>query len=128
MKSERMNTRNGFTLIELVMTVAIIAILMAIAIPSYTSYIEKAQCEDGKALLSSAAQQMERQRSVNGGKYDANTNISSSSTIFNIQPSNITASDYTLTITTTSAARLSGNLTTTAANVHGGSLAAKCSW
>ncbi|WP_447589234.1 type IV pilin protein [Aquipseudomonas campi] len=123
-----MNKQNGFTLIELVVTCAILVILASIAIPSYTSYIEKAQCEDGKALLTSAAQQMERKRAENGGKYDANTAISSSSTVFGVKASNVSAADYTLTATASSSARISGNMTLTAANVHGGSLTGKCGW
>jgi type IV pilus assembly protein PilE len=35
--------RRGFTLIELMVTVAVIAILAAIAFPSYTSYVRKAK-------------------------------------------------------------------------------------
>lgn len=123
-----MNKQNGFTLIELVVTCAILVILASIAIPSYTSYIEKAQCEDGKALLTSAAQQMERKRAENGGKYDANTAISSSSTVFGVKASNVSAADYTLIATASSSARISGNMTLTAANVHGGSLTGKCGW
>lgn len=123
-----MSKQRGFTLVELVIVMAIIAILATIALPSYLNYIEKTQCEDGKALLSSAAQQMERRRAENGGKYDANTVINSSSKVFNIAASNVTASDYTLTVSTTPSARLNGNLTLDAANSHGGSLAGTCSW
>jgi len=36
-----MNYRHGFTLIELMVTVAIIAILSSIGIPSYQKYIKK---------------------------------------------------------------------------------------
>lgn len=123
-----MNKQSGFTLIELMFTCAILAILAAIALPSYFSQIEKAQCEDGKALLSSAAQQMERRRAENGGKYDANTAINSNSTVFAIKASDVTATTYTLTVSTTSSARISGDMTLTAANAHGGSLTAKCAW
>lgn len=123
-----MNRQSGFTLIELMLTCVILAILAAIALPSYFSYVEKAQCEDGKALLSSAAQQMERRRAENGGRYDANTTINSSSTVFAVIASDVTATTYTLTASTTSSARISGNMTLTAANAHGGSLTAKCAW
>jgi type IV pilus assembly protein PilE len=123
-----MNKQNGFTLIELMITCVVLAILASIAIPSYISYVEKAQCEDGKALLSSAAQQMERRRAENGGKYDTNTTINSSSTVFTVAASNVSAANYTLTASTTSGARISGDMTLTATNAHGGSLAAKCSW
>lgn len=123
-----MNKQSGFTLIELMLTCVILAILAAIALPSYFSYVEKAQCEDGKALLSSAAQQMERRRAENGGKYDVNTAINSSSTVFAVKASDVTATAYTLTASTTSSARISGNMTLTAANSHGGSLTAKCAW
>ncbi|WP_277372798.1 type IV pilin protein [Pseudomonas sp. AA-38] len=123
-----MNKQNGFTLIELMLTCVVLGILAAIAIPSYISYVERAQCEDGKALLSSAAQQMERRRAENGGKYDANTPINSSSTVFSVRASDVTATAYTLTVSTTASARIDGNMTLTAANAHGGTLMDKCGW
>ena len=51
---------SGFTLIELMITVAIIAILAAIAYPSYTQYVRRAHRADAKTALLSNAQFLER--------------------------------------------------------------------
>jgi type IV pilus assembly protein PilE len=50
----------GFTLIEVMIVVAIIGILSAVAYPSYLSYIQKGARSDAKAVLMESAQFMER--------------------------------------------------------------------
>ena len=50
----------GFTLIEVLIALAIVGILSAIAIPSYFSYIERANRADAKATLMDATQFMQR--------------------------------------------------------------------
>jgi len=55
----------GFTLIELMITVAIVAILASIAYPSYQAYIVRGQRVEGKSALLDAAARMERSYSDN---------------------------------------------------------------
>ncbi|MEO7917201.1 MAG: type IV pilin protein [Dokdonella sp.] len=50
----------GFTLIELMITVAVIAVLAAIAFPSYQDQVRKSRRGDAKALMMDLTQQFER--------------------------------------------------------------------
>ncbi len=60
-----LKTNKGFTLIELMIVVAIIGILASIAYPSYVESVAKARRADAKGALLNFANSMERYYTVN---------------------------------------------------------------
>lgn len=57
----------GFTLLELMISLAIVAIMVSIALPTYASYIAKARRADARTQLIQVAQFMQRFYAANDG-------------------------------------------------------------
>lgn len=95
----------GFTLIEIMITVAIVAILGSVAFSAYKDQIEKTRRADGKALLTNISQQLERCY-TKFGRYDNagcsivnGTSLNAENNSYNVAVAGVTATTYTLTAT-----------------------------
>ena len=94
----------GFSLIEIMIAVAVVGIIAAIAIPNYSSYVRRSARADAKSLLMENTQFMERYFTTNNTYVGAtlpNTvspeGASGSAIRYNISfPASPTASTYTM--------------------------------
>jgi len=105
----------GFTLIELMMVVAIIGILSSIAYPSYTEYVLRAKRGDGKAAILAAQLAQEKYR-ANNTSYLAVSSTASSDGYYNYVISAVSGTNYTITATPTFTDSSCGNLILTVAS------------
>lgn len=121
MTKECIRVSAGFTLIELMIAVAIVAILASIAVPSYQEYIARSRRAEVKTVLLEAGQWMERHYSENY-RYDQNT---AGTAIADIFPANLSRSPrdtggaYTIAVS----AAGTRTFTVTATRVVAGSMA-----
>jgi type IV pilus assembly protein PilE len=90
-------SKKGFTLVELMIVIAVVAILVALAIPSYTAYIRKANRGEAQQLLMNWANNQEIWRANNPAYAGTGDIAAPTHDKYNFSPSAITATTYTLT-------------------------------
>ncbi|WP_440060922.1 type IV pilin protein [Pseudomonas syringae] len=100
-------TSRGFTLIELMIVVAIVGILAAIAYPSYTEYVRRTQRSAVASLLSEQVQALERFYSQKGNYADYK-GVVGSNAYYTITPV-LNATDFTLTAAPTGGTMMAGD-------------------
>lgn len=108
----------GFTLIEVMIVVAIVAILTAIAFPSYTEYIRRGHRAEARAALLQASQWMERAATATG-TYPLTAS-------FPVTLTTIQSGRYTIALASPPASAASGAAYTLTATPAGGQLGDKC--
>ncbi len=102
----RMRTqRRGFTLIELVITVAIVGILAAIAFPSYQAYVIRSNRTDAQQFLQQMTMDAERYFTRTNSYTDLGKYLSDSETaaektgIYNVAINETSAMSFNITAT-----------------------------
>lgn len=90
-------SNRGFTLIEIMIVIAIIGIMLTIGIPSYTEYVKKGRRAEVVSLLSEQAQSLERFYTKNN-IYTGITGLSTGNDFYTITP---TITDQTFLLTAT---------------------------
>ncbi|MFK8021228.1 MAG: pilin [Pseudomonadales bacterium] len=108
------NTQKGFTLIELMIVVAIIGILAAVALPAYQDYTVRAKVTEGFSLAA-AAKTLVAENAANASAF--NVGFSAPTATANVTSVAIAAATGRITITYTAAA---GNGTVVLAPTSGG--------
>ena len=114
----------GFTLIELMITIAVLAIIVGIAIPSYTQWVIESNRGEGKVVTMQTAQTLERCFTRFSSYANANCAVANGDTI-NSENARYTvtvasaANTFTLTAAPQRADPECGSLTLTHTGVRG---------
>ena len=113
-----MQKNQGFTLIEVMIVVAIVGILAAIAMPSYNEYIRRGHRAEARAALLQGAQWMERAATATG-TYPLTASFPTTLTTMQ-------SGRYTVAVASPPASAASGAAFTLTATPAGGQVGDKC--
>jgi type IV pilus assembly protein PilE len=102
-----MKQQRGFSLIELMAAVAIIGILSAIALPMYSSYVQRTRLAEAFTALA-GVQPAAEQFWDNNHTFDGFDRMPANTANFAYTLSNATASTYTVTATGTATGQAAG--------------------
>jgi type IV pilus assembly protein PilE len=106
--SHRRSARRGFTLIELMITVAIIAILARVALPAYLDYAKRGKLTEAFNQMSTSAlafgQYYQDNRSYNPASPATPLTCPSATANFSYTCTNLSATTYLITATGSSSA------------------------
>lgn len=125
-----MKKQSGFTLVELMIAVIIVAILAAIAVPSYRQYVISSRLTDAFSALASAQSSAEQFWSNNRTYVGFNTasGFPATTANFSYNLSNQTTSTYTITATGVASSSVSGFTFTIDQNGNKATTAAPTGW
>lgn len=92
----------GFTLIEVMITVLIIGVITAIALPQYKEHTQRARRAEARATLLAASQFMQRLLDTNNGSYRVNGEAPQLPPDLRTSPPNVDSGKavYTITVVT----------------------------
>lgn len=121
-------TQTGFTLIELMVAVAVVGILAAVAYPAYMEQVARAKRADAQTVLMEGAQAMQRYYSAHNTYASATLPAGvqivpkfadASKKTYDVAVTSADAAGFTLTATPVRSDALCGNLTLSGTGVKG---------
>lgn len=117
--AELIKQMRGFTLVELLITVVVVAILTAIAYPSFAEYLRKSRRSDAVTGLAAIQHAQERWRTNNPSYTNTLSAIytAPASNVYNFSLSGVTANGYTATATPKNPGPQSGDASCTTMSV-----------